>query len=48
MERIGWDADWEHAEAAGLVLTRAMGQLTATLMNMTASPWAQEPPNPRT
>ncbi|MDB5306442.1 MAG: Histidine kinase [Gemmataceae bacterium] len=37
MEMVGRYADWEHAEAAGLVLTREMSRLTATLMDVTAS-----------
>jgi two-component system, sensor histidine kinase and response regulator len=48
MEMVGQDGDWEHAEAAGLVLTREMGQLTASLMDFIASPAAKEPSNPRT
>ena len=46
MERVGRDADWEHAEATGLVLTREMGRLTVALMDLTASPAAKESSNP--
>ena len=48
MEMVGRDADWEHAEAAGLVLTREMGRLTAALMDCTAPSAATEPAKPRT
>jgi two-component system, sensor histidine kinase and response regulator len=48
MEMVGREADWEHAEAAGLVLTREIGQLTASLMELIASPAAKKPLNPGT
>ena len=43
MESVGRDADWENAEAAGLVLTREMGRLTANLMHIAASRTVIEP-----
>jgi len=45
METVGQDADWEQAEAAGLVLTKEIGRLTATLVDFTASPVAKERSN---
>jgi len=48
MEMVGRDGDWEHAEATGLVLSREIGRLTASLMEFSASPPNKEASKPRT
>ena len=37
MEKVGQNADWEHAEDAGVDLAATMGQLTEALMDFTTS-----------
>jgi HPt (histidine-containing phosphotransfer) domain-containing protein len=43
MEMVGRDADWEHAEATGLVLTREISRLTASLLEFSAAKPARNP-----
>ena len=48
MEMVGRDGDWEHAEASGLILTREIDRLTASLMDYSMSGPSRELAKPGT